>query len=109
MVGFDESISLPMLKTLILDSVYVDNEFLLHALPALEELVHVYIIWKRCDVTLSSASLKTLTIDFSIEYTCSFDTPSLVYFCYSDFIAEDYSVAKMDNLVEARINLLVVE
>ncbi|KAL1209164.1 putative F-box protein [Cardamine amara subsp. amara] len=42
---FDESVFLPMLKTLVLDSIYVDTcEFLLHALPALEELVliHVY-------------------------------------------------------------------
>ncbi|CAL9224404.1 unnamed protein product, partial [Arabidopsis halleri] len=69
---FDRSIFLPILKTLVLGSVLlsVDKfEILLHALPALEELVLDSIHWKELDVTtvsisLSSASLKTLTIEF---------------------------------------------
>ncbi|KAG7543774.1 F-box domain [Arabidopsis thaliana x Arabidopsis arenosa] len=113
----DRSIFLPILKTLVLDSVLlsVDKfEILLHALPALEELVLDRIHWKELDVTvsvsLSSASLKTLTIKFIECFdTFSLDTPSLVYLSYSDFVAEDYSVAKMENLFEARINLCVIE
>ncbi|KAG7548410.1 F-box domain [Arabidopsis suecica] len=114
---FDRSIFLPILKTLVLGSVLlsVDKfEILLHALPALEELVLDSIHWKELDVTvsvsLSSASLKTLTINFIDCFdTFSLDTPSLVYFSYTDFIAEDYSVAKMENLFEARISLCVIE
>jgi hypothetical protein len=107
------SIFLPMLKTLVLDSVwfYVDKfETLLLALPALEELVLVDVNWLDSDVTISNASLKTLTIDSDGHLgTFSFDTPSLVYFCYSDYAAEDYPVVKMENLREARIFLLVTD
>ncbi|XP_023634418.1 F-box/LRR-repeat protein At5g38396 [Capsella rubella] len=104
---------LPMLKTLVMKAVgfYVD-EFFLKALPALEELVmvDVFWFWNDTDVTVSNANLKTLTMS-SNHYsgTFSFDTPSLVYFCYSDYVAKDYPVVNMDNLVEARISLLVTE
>ncbi|XP_019089478.1 PREDICTED: putative F-box protein At5g38390 [Camelina sativa] len=112
----DGSIFLPTLKTLILHlvSVSVDTfDILLHALPALEELVLDDIDWKDLDdldvnVTLSSASLKNLTINYCGSFvTYSFDTPSLAYFCYSSYAAEDYSVAKTENLFEARISVLV--
>ncbi|EFH52744.1 predicted protein [Arabidopsis lyrata subsp. lyrata] len=105
------SIFLPMLKTLVLDSVsfYVDKfETLLHALPALDDLVLVDVNWLDSNVTISNASLKTLTIDSDGHLgTFSFDTPSLVYFFYSDYAAEDYPVVKMENLREARIFLMV--
>ncbi|XP_023635365.1 putative F-box protein At5g38390 [Capsella rubella] len=109
----DESIFLPALKTLVLESVRVSAdtfEILLHALPALEELVLKYVNWKDMNVTvtISSASLKSLTIELNLYLiTFSFDTPSLVYFSHFDSAAEDYSVAKMDNLFEARIRLSV--
>ncbi|XP_023638416.1 F-box protein At3g59000 isoform X2 [Capsella rubella] len=107
------SIFLPVLKTLILDSVafYVDKfEILLHALPALEELDLVDVNWRDRDVTVSNATLKTLTIDSDGHLgTFSFDTPSLVYFFYSDYVAEDYPLVKMENLREARIFLLVTD
>jgi len=51
----DGSIFLPMLKTLILESVLlsVENfEIFLHALPALEELVMNHIYWKELDVNV---------------------------------------------------------
>ncbi|XP_019088775.1 PREDICTED: F-box/LRR-repeat protein At5g38396-like [Camelina sativa] len=104
---------LPMLKTLVVKSVgfYVD-EFFLRALPALEELVmdDVFWLWSVTDVIVSNANLKKLTVN-SNHYTgtISFDTPSLVYFCYSDYVAKDYPVVNMENLVEARISLLVTE
>ncbi|CAL9224385.1 unnamed protein product [Arabidopsis halleri] len=88
-------------------------EILLHALPALEELVLGTKYWKDWDVAeviVSSASLKTLTINSSVCLdTLSFDTPSLVYLCYSDYVVRDYSVAKMENLFDARISLLASE
>lgn len=86
-------ILLPLLKTLVLDSVPVcPNEFeilLLHALPSLEELLLVYVMWKGMeDVTVSSSSLKTLTmtLDYTLK-TLSFDTPSLLHFKYSGYAA----------------------
>jgi len=59
---------------------------------------------------VSNASLKTLTMS-SNHYTgtMSFDTPSLVYFCYSDYVAKDYPLVNMENLLEARIKLLLTD
>ncbi|XP_018442962.2 F-box protein At3g59000 [Raphanus sativus] len=104
-------IRLPLLKTLVLDSVSVcPNEFetLLHALPSLEELLLVYVVWKGMDVTVSSASLKTLTIKLCFWLnTLSFDTPSLLHFNYSGLVAPDYPVVNMGNLVDAQIDFFL--
>ncbi|CAN7085447.1 unnamed protein product [Brassica oleracea var. botrytis] len=105
-------IFLPLLKTLVLDHVTVcPNEFetLLHALPSLEELLLVYVMWKGMeDVTVSSSSLKTLTmtLDYTLK-TLSFDTPSLLHFKYSGYAALDYPVGNMGNLVDAQIDFFL--
>ncbi|KFK35127.1 hypothetical protein AALP_AA5G240300 [Arabis alpina] len=39
----------------------------------------------------------------------SFDTPSLTYLAYSDVVAEDYPLINFENLIEARINLIVTD
>ncbi|KAF8110709.1 hypothetical protein N665_0079s0025 [Sinapis alba] len=39
----------------------------------------------------------------------SIDTPSVVFFYYSDYVARDYTVVKVDNLVDARVYLSVTE
>ncbi|EOA19013.1 hypothetical protein CARUB_v10007671mg [Capsella rubella] len=112
----DESLFLPTLKTLVLKSVSVSVdkfEILLHALPALEELVLCNINWYHWDntmtvtVTISSASLKALTIESSGRSLSpiSFDTPSLVYFCYSGMASKYHFVSRTKNLVEARISM----
>uniref|UniRef100_A0A1J3FXE8 Putative F-box protein n=1 Tax=Noccaea caerulescens TaxID=107243 RepID=A0A1J3FXE8_NOCCA len=79
-------IFLPLLKTRTLDSVRVcsgDFEVLLNALPALEELDLVGIPWPDTDVTVSSASLETLTIKLcDVSSSLSFDLPRLVYIEY---------------------------
>ncbi|KAG7561385.1 FBD domain [Arabidopsis thaliana x Arabidopsis arenosa] len=105
------SIFLPMLKTLVIDSARVYKfEILLDALPALEELVLVEVIWKDDHVNVSSASLKTLTIkDSDCLGILSFDTPSLVYFKYTSFVATDSPVVNMKNLCDAQINFLLTE
>ncbi|XP_018442910.1 putative F-box protein At3g58820 [Raphanus sativus] len=99
---------LPMLKTLVLVWVKVcpdEFETLLHALPSLEELVLVRVIWKDRDVIVSSASVKTLTIYVGFWlFALSIDTPSLVHFEYSGLVASDYPVVNMGNLVDAQIN-----
>ncbi|KFK35125.1 hypothetical protein AALP_AA5G239800 [Arabis alpina] len=107
-------IFLPMLKTLILESVEfcVDKfEILLPACPALEELVMDNV--KALDsneTVVSSASLKTLRIKSSVGYgTFSLDTPNLDYLGYSDYVAEDYPLANLISLSVANINLHVTE
>ncbi|VYS48898.1 unnamed protein product [Arabidopsis thaliana] len=104
-------IFLPMLKTLVLHSVKLCvDKFFFRALPALEELVLFAVSWRDRDVTVSNASIKTLTIKFNYYLgTLSLDTPSLVSFCFSDHVAKDYPLAKMEKLSEARISLLVTE
>ncbi|XP_018443618.2 putative F-box protein At5g38390 [Raphanus sativus] len=108
-----KQIFLPLLKTLVLDWVMVsptDFVTLLHALPSLEELVLVDVMWKDMeDVTVSSASLKTLTIKLN-EWlnTLSFDTPSLLHFKYFGSIAPDFPVINMGNLVDAQMNIFLL-
>ncbi|XP_009104178.2 F-box protein At3g59000-like isoform X3 [Brassica rapa] len=101
-------IFLPMLKTLVLVWVKVcPNEFetLLHALPSLEKLVLLRVIWKGRDVIVSSASVKTLIVNLGFWLnTLSFDTPSLVHFGYSGSAAWDYPVVNMGNLVDTQID-----
>ncbi|KAL9281609.1 F-box/LRR-repeat protein [Arabidopsis thaliana] len=106
-------IFLPMLKTLELDYVGFYGDLLfLRALPALEELVIVDAFWFTTftDVTVSNPSLKTLTMSSNIySGSISFDTPSLVYFSHFKYVAKDYPLVNMENLLEARINLGVTE
>ncbi|RID54507.1 hypothetical protein BRARA_G01823 [Brassica rapa] len=101
-------IFLPMLKTLVLVWVKVcPNEFetLLRALPSLEKLVLLRVIWKGRDVIVSSASVKTLIVNLGFWLsTLSFDTPSLVHFDYSGSAAWDYPVVNMGNLVDTQID-----
>ena len=100
-------VSLPLLKTLALDSVGVcpkEFETLLHALPSLEELVLVNVRWRDRDVTVSSASLKTLTIKLGYFVSIlSIDTPILLHYNYSGCVASDYPLVTMGNLVDAQI------
>ncbi|KAG2324764.1 hypothetical protein Bca52824_007492 [Brassica carinata] len=102
---------LPLLKTLILDKVTVcPHEFvtLLQAQPSLEELVLTNVLWKGMDVIVSSASLKTLTMSLCCFLnTLSFDTPSLLHFECSGFVASDYPVVNMGNLVDAQIDFFL--
>ncbi|KAL9281605.1 putative F-box/LRR-repeat protein [Arabidopsis thaliana] len=98
----------------VFENKKLNFEIFLHALPALEELVMNHTYWKELDVnvhvSVSSASLKTLTIKCIVcLHTMSFDTPSLAYLSYSDYAMGDYPVAKMENLFEARISLFVPE
>ncbi|CAA7016697.1 unnamed protein product [Microthlaspi erraticum] len=65
--------------------------------------------WEACSV-VSSRSLKRLTLRLQQRLdgnhkSVSFDTPNLVYFEYSDTIADQYPVVKFDSLVEASLDL----
>lgn len=91
-------------------------ELVVSALPVVEELRLATMVWFDSDEIVSSASLRKLTLyakgfeDFGGDPKCvSFDTPNLVYLDYSDYVAADYPVVNLTNLVEARLNLLVKE
>lgn len=110
---WDGEVSLPVLITLVLDSVefcFGKFKMLLCGCPVLEKLKMVRIDWEEWEETLSSASLKSLKIySESCFESFSFDTPSLSFLDYSEFVAVDYPLVNMENLVDARINLLVTE
>ncbi|CAH8390336.1 unnamed protein product [Eruca vesicaria subsp. sativa] len=102
---------LPMLKTLRFESEWVllcdELDVFLSAFPALEEFYMADIEWPEWDESVSSASLRKLTIyaggfqDFRNPNSISFDTPNLVYLEYSDFVAADYPKVNLPNLAEA--------
>ncbi|XP_019093369.1 PREDICTED: F-box/LRR-repeat protein At5g38396-like [Camelina sativa] len=97
------------LVKLKLDSLYIDGlpGGIFLPMPKLEELVLVDIISRKEDINVSNASLKSLTIDNSFHSgTYSFDTPSLIYFSYTGFVVNDYTLVNMENLSEAQIRLL---
>ncbi|XP_010463747.1 PREDICTED: F-box protein At3g03040-like [Camelina sativa] len=109
--------SLPMLKSLDIDAdkIFCDTKFelLLPSFPVLERLLLTDMEWIGSDETVSSASIKRLAINatgfrsYPNPKSISFDTPSLLYFGYSDLVAEDYPLVNMKNLVSARIILAV--
>ncbi|KAL1222062.1 F-box/LRR-repeat protein [Cardamine amara subsp. amara] len=119
---------LPSLESLILESVRFyardDNgdcafQALLLACPVLKELIINEMNWEDWNWSriVSSKSLQRLTMsrlwfDDFIEdeaHTLSFDTPSLTYFEYCDVVPDAYPIVKFDSLVEAKLDLLVME
>ncbi|EOA25169.1 hypothetical protein CARUB_v10018481mg [Capsella rubella] len=106
----------PMLKTLVFEVTFIDcgkMDMFLQAFPVLEELCIDATKWTVCDETVSSDTLRKLTIKsygFGSVYhprSISFDTPRLVYFNYADYVAEDYPKVNFTNLVEALLDLTV--
>ncbi|CAA7016736.1 unnamed protein product [Microthlaspi erraticum] len=111
-------ISLPMLKTLLLDSSGLhcgQYQTLFLGCPALEVLDLTNMQWCDHNVTVSSPVLKELTIDFHgltnvVPLTSlSFDAPSLVYLYYSDSLAEDYPEVNLNKVVTAHVNLVLTQ
>ncbi|EFH54694.1 hypothetical protein ARALYDRAFT_907781 [Arabidopsis lyrata subsp. lyrata] len=115
---------LPALKTLLLDSVRFEFDNtggcaftrLLSACPVLEELI---IDGFNCELwnwshTVYSRILKRLTIrrayskdsddcdDYDFE-RISFDTPSLTYLEYRDYIHDEFPDVNLNSLVEAKL------
>ncbi|CAH2063573.1 unnamed protein product [Thlaspi arvense] len=109
------NVDLPKLKTLCLDSVVfegdeIESEFaeLISCCPLLEELILRNLAWDSWDYcSVSSKTIKRLSLCFD-EYdetsnSVSFDTPNVVYFEYSDTIADKYPKVNFDSVVEAHI------
>lgn len=90
---------------------------LLPAFPVLEELYVKNILWKPWGDTVSSASLKKLslhaegcesmTVHVPTSMSISFDTPSLLYLEYFDEVARDYPKVNLTSLVEAVLDLKI--
>ncbi|KAG7575785.1 F-box domain [Arabidopsis thaliana x Arabidopsis arenosa] len=108
-----EGTSLPMLKSLCVYSgrFFCDDNFqeLLPCFPVLEELQMSHMQWMDSDETVSSSTLTTLHITgirSENPKSISFDTPNLLSFVYTDFVAEDYPLVNMKNLSLARLALI---
>ncbi|KAF8046370.1 hypothetical protein N665_3764s0001 [Sinapis alba] len=108
--AWDDDMFLPNLKYLVLDSVEFSRgqfQTLLPACPVLEGLMLLNMKWRDRDEILSSSTLKKLkiTVEEGCQGTFSFDTPNLDFLDYGDFVAEDYPLVNLPNIVEAGINL----
>ena len=113
-----KSSSLTMLKSLDIDSDLIfcgEIEEFIPSFPALEELRMASMEWLEPDVTVSSATLRKLTLhgtgceEFVNPTSVSFDTPELLVLSYFDLVAEDYPLVNMNKLVHAVINLIVTD
>ncbi|XP_019093595.1 PREDICTED: F-box/LRR-repeat protein At3g59190-like [Camelina sativa] len=106
---------LPKLKTLYLDDVTFEDSGvafskLISGCHLLEELVMIGVIWDSWDsFSVSSPTLKRLKLccDYIEENPkgVSFDTPSLVYFEFTNTVAIKYPKVNFDSLVEASVDL----
>ncbi|CAL9236655.1 unnamed protein product [Arabidopsis halleri] len=114
-IKLSQDVSLPMLRTLFLDSVnFVGGHNVVGTLisrcPVLEELV---VEERRCvdwTCSVSSPSLKRLHIRFDRKFTSiSLDAPNLVYYKHSGYVLGKYPNVKLDSLIEARLNLRMDE
>ncbi|ESQ43828.1 hypothetical protein EUTSA_v10006436mg, partial [Eutrema salsugineum] len=115
------NVFLPSLKTLSLYKVGFFEfgrcafKTLLGACPLLEELTIRCLNWEhwRWSRVVSSPTLKRLTItrggwssfDASDFKSVSFETPSLAYLFYSDYVPKRYLNVDFSSLVEAKLHL----
>ncbi|KAL1220217.1 F-box/LRR-repeat protein [Cardamine amara subsp. amara] len=119
---------LPSLESLILDTdVWFSTpdgsdcvfQAVLLACPVLKELIIKEMHWEKWNWSriVSSQSLQRLTMsrilsdDFIEDEapSLSFDTPNLAYFEYCDVVPDAYPIVNFDSLVEAKLDLLVME
>ncbi|KAG7644068.1 Transcription elongation factor S-II central domain [Arabidopsis suecica] len=114
-IKLSQDVSLPLLRTLCLDSVnFVGGHNVVGTLisrcPVLEELV---VEERRCvdwTCSVSSPSLKRLHIRFDRKFTSiSLDAPNLIYYKHSGYVLGKYPNVKLDSLIEARLNLRMDE
>ncbi|KAL0733832.1 hypothetical protein Bca4012_010042 [Brassica carinata] len=115
---WSDPFSLPMLKSLYIDSDLIfcgEIEEFIPSFTVLEELRMANMEWRESDVTVSSATLKTLSLhatgceEFENPTRVSFDTPNLLVLSYYDLVAEDYPEVNLKKLIHATINLIVTD
>ncbi|XP_010445400.2 PREDICTED: F-box/LRR-repeat protein At3g60040-like [Camelina sativa] len=112
---FPSDLSLPALKSLILDSVIFEYEDLCHVLlpgcPVLEDLVVRHKYFEALPYCISSRSIKKLSVHYDCELEIgpdsimSFDAPSLVSLDYSDYALAIYEQVNLASLVEAKMDI----
>ncbi|CAH8269111.1 unnamed protein product [Arabidopsis lyrata] len=118
-----ENALLPALETLIFVSIRFCNladcafKAFLSACPVLKELTINGMYWETWDWSgiVSSQSLQRLTIGRELSgfhgpdhQNITFDTPSLTYLEYYDFVPDGYTILSFESLVEAKLDLLVM-
>ncbi|XP_010516554.1 PREDICTED: F-box/LRR-repeat protein At3g58980-like [Camelina sativa] len=113
---------LPALETLFFESVMFCNlgdcafQAFISACPVLKDLTIDGMCWETWEWsgTVSSQSLQRLTISrdmpqgfdgFYVPLYITFDTPSLAYLDYCDFVPDGYTFVNFESLVEAKLNL----
>ncbi|AEE79850.1 putative F-box/LRR-repeat protein [Arabidopsis thaliana] len=118
-----ENAFLPGLESLFLKSIWFSDlrgcafQTLLSACPVLKTLTIYDVQWEKWkwSRTVSSATLERLIIQRT-EFTyfngsdfksITFDTPSLTYLKYIDFVPEEYPVVNLDSIVEAKLHLIL--
>ncbi|XP_018440703.1 F-box/LRR-repeat protein At3g58930 [Raphanus sativus] len=115
---WSDSSFLPMLKSLEIDSDLIfcgEIEEFIPSFTVLEELRMANMEWRESDVTVSSASLRTLSLhatgceEYENPTRVSFDTPNLNVLSYYDLVAQDYPLVNMKKLIHATINLIVTD
>ncbi|KAL0714778.1 hypothetical protein Bca4012_021757 [Brassica carinata] len=109
---FPTNVSLPALKSLVIDSVFFEGDdlcgVLLRGCPLLEEL---YVRHEKIEGTpycICSPTIKKLSVYYDFELlrgSMSFDTPSLVSLSYRDYALEEYTDVNLASLVEARLDI----
>lgn len=113
---FPPDVSLPALKSLLIDSIFFCYEDLCYVLlpgcPVLEELVVRHEDFVGIPFCISSRTIKK---QLSVHYDCeseidfmggmSFDAPSLVSLDYSDYALAEYPHVNLESLAEARLDI----
>ncbi|CAF2049593.1 unnamed protein product [Brassica napus] len=115
---WSDSLALGVLKSLSIDSDLIfcgEVEEFIPSFTALEELRMGSMEWRESDVTVSSATLRTMSLhgtgceEFVNPTSVSFDTPNLRVLSYYDLVAEDYPLVNMKKLCDATINLILTD
>ncbi|XP_024012879.1 F-box/LRR-repeat protein At3g60040 isoform X2 [Eutrema salsugineum] len=108
-------VSLPVLKSLFIDSIFFDGGDLCYVFlpgcPVLEELFVRHEEEVGIPLCICSATIKKLSVYYDLESEIdfmggmSFNAPSLVSLNYRDYALSEYPQVNLKSLVEARLDI----